>query len=231
MTRFSRTAAARPISVVPVPYDMTLSLRLKGSTCTMVNLRKSIMLHVSVPVLSEKMYSIWPSSSTSDDERVSAGVSEKSWYMLRSLLMTCAMKILTISSDTYSEMGIRLLNRIRNVPKDETAKSVMFVSSSDTSMPVARYQLLRTRLRKMTAPTVEPKQMSSSVAKTYMICRLVTWSTRLILDALPLELRISFESLPVKTTTPMASGVLRSSAPRSRMLSAVMGIFSRPCFW
>jgi hypothetical protein len=27
-----------------------------------------------VPVLSEKMYSIWPSSSTSDDVRHSAGV-------------------------------------------------------------------------------------------------------------------------------------------------------------
>src|SRR5579862_10025994 len=40
--------------------------------------RNCIWLHVSVPVLSEKIYSIWPSSSTREEVRQTAGVSVRS---------------------------------------------------------------------------------------------------------------------------------------------------------
>jgi NDP-sugar pyrophosphorylase family protein len=38
---------------------------------------------VRVPVLSEKIYSIWPSSSTRDEVRQRAGVSVLAWYLWR----------------------------------------------------------------------------------------------------------------------------------------------------
>ena len=54
------TSAARPISVVPKPYD----------TPPMKHLRNSITFCVSVPVLSEKMYSTCPSSYGDATERL-----------------------------------------------------------------------------------------------------------------------------------------------------------------
>src|SRR4029434_2284770 len=50
----------------------------------MVHLLKVMMFLVRVPVLSEKMYLIWPSSSFRVVVRASAGVSVRAWYILRS---------------------------------------------------------------------------------------------------------------------------------------------------
>mmetsp|Transcript_16349 Transcript_16349/g.55526 ORF Transcript_16349/g.55526 Transcript_16349/m.55526 type:complete len:248 (+) Transcript_16349:292-1035(+) len=70
----SSSSAAFPISVEPLPY----------STPPTEHLRKSMTLHVSVPVLSLKMCEICPSSSLSVMVRTIMGVSEASWYMSRS---------------------------------------------------------------------------------------------------------------------------------------------------
>ena len=45
------------------------------------NFLNSIMLHVRVPVLSEKTYSTWPSSSLSLEFRTIAAVLLAAWYI------------------------------------------------------------------------------------------------------------------------------------------------------
>ena len=61
----------------------------------MLHLRKSITLHVSVPVLSEKMFEICPSSSFSAIVRTLHGVSVGAWYIWRSHSMKRACQNLT----------------------------------------------------------------------------------------------------------------------------------------
>ena len=70
-----------PVRFARISAKLKTSPRLPSSTVSMYGIPpiehcwKSIWLHVSVPVLSLKMYSICPSSSTSDEVRQSAGVS------------------------------------------------------------------------------------------------------------------------------------------------------------
>lgn len=70
----------------------------------------SIMLHVRVPVLSENMYSIWPSSSFSDDENTVAPLFLVPVFSKASLSINLACTDFTIYKDTTKEMGIIVLN-------------------------------------------------------------------------------------------------------------------------
>ena len=76
------------------------------STPATVQRRNTILFSVSVPVLSEKMYCIWPRSSVMLRalhcrwESVSSSYSSMSWWM------KYTWQILTISIDTNREMGI-----------------------------------------------------------------------------------------------------------------------------
>ena len=92
-----------------------IDTELKSSTekdCVKVeNFLNSMMLHVKVPVLSEKIYSIWPSSSLMF---VVYALAAKSWsvsYMPMSQLMNVPCQNLTISSVTMSEIGTKLLSK------------------------------------------------------------------------------------------------------------------------
>ena len=74
----------------------------------MEHLKKSMLLHVSVPVLSLSTVCTIPSSSFRLLVRARAGVSLSAWYIPRSLFKkTIAWHTLTNSSETYSEMGMR----------------------------------------------------------------------------------------------------------------------------
>ena len=75
----------------------------------------SIWFCVSVPVLSEKMYSIWPRSSFRLVVRHIMGVSVSAQYILRSQRINSACHHLTSSTATSSEMGTRELYRMRKV--------------------------------------------------------------------------------------------------------------------
>ncbi len=58
-----------------------------------------------------------PNSSFKLEVLANAGVSLSSWYISISWLMKQACPNLTISTDTYNEMGIKLLYKMMNVMK------------------------------------------------------------------------------------------------------------------
>jgi hypothetical protein len=93
----------------------------------MEHFRNSIMFRVSVPVLSENTYSICPKSSLRSDVLALAyfcSPSSVTNFMLSSFSIIFACVTLIMSSDTYSEMGTRLLYRIKNVKKDTTMSEI-----------------------------------------------------------------------------------------------------------
>ena len=77
----------------------------------------SIILHVSVPVLSEKTWSTIPSSSFKSKLLTSAGVSVSASYILESEFINMDCMNLTTSNDTYSEIGTKFPNIMMNVKK------------------------------------------------------------------------------------------------------------------
>jgi hypothetical protein len=75
-----------------------------------VNFLNSITLQVRVPVLSENMYLICPSSSFRLDDYTPAGISWTVSYILTSYDINWACKNLTISRVTSKEIGTKFLN-------------------------------------------------------------------------------------------------------------------------
>lgn len=73
---------------------------------TMVQRRNTILFSVRVPVLSEKMYWIWPRSSVMLRARHWMDKSVSSSYRSRSLWRRYTCPSFTSSMDTYKEMGI-----------------------------------------------------------------------------------------------------------------------------
>lgn len=71
-----------------------------------VHLRKTILFSVKVPVLSEKMYCICPKSSVMFRARHCICESVSSSYSSMSWLMKYTWHTLTISIETYKEIGI-----------------------------------------------------------------------------------------------------------------------------
>jgi len=72
-----------------------------------VHLRKTILFSVNVPVLSEKMYFICPKSSVMFRARHCSCESVSSSYSSISWLMKYTWHTLTISMETYKEIGIK----------------------------------------------------------------------------------------------------------------------------
>ena len=68
-----------------------------------------MMFYVSVPVLSEKMYLTWPSSSLRLEDCTFVSIPILSSKIVQSHTIKRAWKNLTTSSDTRSDIGTRLV--------------------------------------------------------------------------------------------------------------------------
>ena len=187
--------------------------------------RNCITFRVRVPVLSLKMWSTWPSSSTRLDRRHCAGVSLASSYISRSELISSAWLNLTNSIVTISEIGIRLLYRIMNVRIDSTNARAPLRSSSCGMRYCALWEKA---VAWISAPIALITESASSRTNSAMISAFTWPSTRVRFVGVAVVLRISLVSCPVNTARPYAQGAFRSCAPRRSSWSGPTGTAPRP---
>ncbi len=114
------------------------------------NLLNSITLHVRVPVLSEKMYLIWPSSSLIDEQLTLIAMCCFSQYISMSYYMNDACQNLTNSNVTSKEIGTKFVKIKTHVPASDTN---MCLNSESHKLVVLK---LKYRLSRLCTVQVAP---------------------------------------------------------------------------
>lgn len=210
---FLRTALT--LEVGPMSYDCLID----------ENLLNSITLHVRVPVLSEKMYLIWPSSSLIEEQLTLICMFCFSQYISMSYCINDACQNLTSSRVTSSEMGTKLVKINTHVPASDTNKCLNSESHSLFGLN-AKYGLSRLCTVHV-APMNAAMHASEIYSKKMIAIDWLVWFMMRDVLYLPLELFIwIFVSLPVYTTIPITNSVFLSDMPLSMMLSLESGILS-----